>query len=90
MSDHGPRSRPISPTTATAEVVRERFGTLFAAYTPGRSGVFPQDTTPAEILVDLFNAYFDAQLPQPGSGTFVSEGSRAFNVTRVPDPPPPD
>ena len=90
MSDHGPRSRPIDPATATPDVLRERFGTLFAAYTPGRSGVFPQDTTPAEVLVDLLNAYFDAQLPQPGSGTFVSEGSRAFNVTRVPDPPPPD
>jgi hypothetical protein len=90
MSDHGPRSRSIDPETATPDILRERFGTLFAAYTPGLEGVFPQDTAPAEILVDLFNAYFDAQLPQPGSGTFVSEGAHAFNVTRVPDPPPPD
>jgi len=90
LSDHGPRSRPIDPATATKEVLRERFGTLFAAYTPGLRGVFPPDTTPAEVFVDLLNAYFDAQLPQPASGTFVSEGSHAFNVTRVPDPPPPD
>jgi hypothetical protein len=90
MSDHGPRSRPIDPATATKEVLRERFGTLFAAYTPGRPGIFPQDTTPAEVIVNLLNAYFGADFPQPGSGTFVSEGSHAFQVTRVPDPPPPD
>ena len=90
MSDHGPRSRSIDPATATSDILRERFGTLFAAYTPGHTGVFPADTTPAEVLVDLLNAYFDARLPEPGSGTFVSEGSHAFQVTRVPDPPPPD
>jgi hypothetical protein len=90
MSDHGPRSRPIDPATATKEVLRERFGTLFAAYTPGRPGIFPQDTTPAEVIVNLLNAYFGAQLPQPASGTYVSEGSHAFQVTRVPDPPTPD
>ena len=89
MSDHGPRSRSIEPATATNDVLRERFGTLFAAYTPGLKGVFPQDTTPAEVLVDLLNAYFDAQLPQPASGTFVSDGSNPFRYTRVPDPPPP-
>jgi len=89
MSDHGPRSRSIDTATATKDVLRERFGTLFAAYTPGLKGVFPQDTTPAEVLVDLLNAYFDAQLPQPASGTFVSDGSNPFRYTRVPDPPPP-
>lgn len=89
MSDHGSRSRPLDPATATADDIRERFGTLFAAYTPGRSDVFPADVTPAQVMVDLLNAYFDQQFPQPASGTFASIGKYPFQLTRVPEPPPP-
>jgi hypothetical protein len=90
MSDHGSRSRPLVPATATPEDLRERFGTLFAAYTPGKSGVFPDDVTPAEICVDLLNAYFGANRPQPPNGTFISDASHPFQFTRVPEPPPPN
>lgn len=89
MSDHGSRSRPLDPATATADDIRERFGTLFAAYTPGQSDVFPADVTPAQVMVDLFNAYFGQHFPQPASGTFASSGKDPFQLTQVPEPPPP-
>jgi hypothetical protein len=90
MSDHGSRSRPFDPTSAGEDDLREWFGTLFAAYTPDRSGVFPPSVTPAEVMVDLLNAYFDAALPQPGRGTFGSRASDPFQLTRVSEPPPPN
>lgn len=90
MSDHGSRSRPIDAASATTEVIRERFGTLFAAYTPGRSDVFPGDVTPAEVCVDLLNAYFGAHFGQPASGTFVSDAAHPFQLMQVPEPPPPN
>jgi hypothetical protein len=89
MSDHGARSRPFDPATATADDLRERFGTLFAAYTPGKSGVFPNDVTPAQVLVDLLNAYFGTDYPQPANGTFSSEISHPYDFTKVAEPPPP-
>lgn len=90
MSDHGARSRTFDPTTATADDLRERFGTLFAAYTPGQSDVFPPDVTPAQIMVDLLNAYFGTDFPQPAQGTFASEISHPYDFTQVPEPPPPN
>ena len=89
MSDHGARSRPFDPATAGPDDLRERFGTLFAAYTPGKSGVFPNDVTPAEIMVDLLNAYFGTNYPQPATGTFASEISHPYDFTKVAEPPPP-
>jgi hypothetical protein len=89
MSDHGARSRPFDPATATADDLRERFGILFAAYTPGHEGVFPPDVTPAQIMVDLLNAYFGTDYPQPEKGTFASEISHPYDFTQVAEPPPP-
>ncbi len=89
MSDHGARSRPFDPATASADDLRERFGTLFAAFTPGRTAVFPNDVTPAQIMVDLLNAYFGTDYPQPAKGTFASEISHPYDFTKVAEPPPP-
>jgi hypothetical protein len=89
MSDHGARSRPFDPATATPDDLRERFGILFAAYTPGYEGVFPHDVTPAQIMVDLLNTYFGTSYPQPEKGTFSSEISHPYDFTRVAEPPPP-
>lgn len=90
MSDHGSRSRVLDPATATKDDLRERFGTLFAAYTPGQSGVFPPDVTPAQVIADLLNAYFGEHFPQPGRGTFISSGANPFQLSQVPEPPPPN
>lgn len=90
MSDHGSRSQSIDPATATPDALRERFGTLFAAYTPGRADVFRQDETTAAVLVHLLNAYFEANLVEPAGGTFVSRGGQPFVLTRVAEPPGPN
>lgn len=90
MSDHGSRSRVLDPATATPDILRERFGTLFAAYTPGRQGVFLPDETPAAILVHLMNAYLGTDLPEPAEGTFASRIDQRFSLTQVPEPPVPD
>ena len=89
MSDHGARSRPFDPATATPDDLRERFGTLFAAYTPRQEGVFPNDVTPAQVMVDLLNAYFGTNYPQPEMGTFASVISHPYDFTTVAEPPPP-
>jgi hypothetical protein len=89
FSDHGSRLRPFDPATATDDDLRERFGTLFAAYTPGRQGLYPEDVTPSQIMVNLLNAYFGTEFPQPGEGTFASEISHPFDFTQVREPPPP-
>ena len=89
FSDHGSRLRPFDPATATDDDLRERFGTLFAAYTPGREGLYPKDVTPSQIMVNLLNAYFGTDFPQPGAGTFASEISHPFDFTPVREPPPP-
>jgi hypothetical protein len=89
FSDHGSRLRPFDPATATDDDLRERFGTLFAAYTPGKQGLYPEDVTPSQIMVNLLNAYFGTEFPQPAGGTFASEISHPFDFTQVREPPPP-
>jgi hypothetical protein len=90
FSDHGSRLREFDPATATADDLRERFGTLFAAYTPGKTGLYAENVTPSQIMVNLLNAYFGADFPQPAEGTFASQISHPFDFTQVPEPPPPD
>ncbi|MDQ4035540.1 MAG: hypothetical protein M3153_06380 [Chloroflexota bacterium] len=61
-ADHGSASRVDWLVTAAADadpdIVLERTGTLFAALTPGRTGVFPNDVSPASIFRYLADRYF--------------------------------
>jgi hypothetical protein len=57
FSDHGSR--------AEREPDAEWYATLFAARTPGRTGVFPDDVRPIEIFPRLFGAYFGDEVPIP-------------------------
>jgi len=65
-ADHGSATRAnwvIQPwQTADPDVVLERTGTLFAASTPARPDVFPNDISPASIFRYLADAYFDTDL----------------------------
>jgi hypothetical protein len=88
LSDHGSRSHAFDPATAGPEEIRERFGTLFAAYTPGQEGLFPPDVTPAGVMGRLFEAYFDVPFREPGRGIFASGGSDPFRLIRIGDAPP--
>jgi hypothetical protein len=65
MSDHGPRSRGRTSVESPAEV-HERFGSLFAARTPGHPGLFGEVITPVNVFGNLFEAYFGLEVePQP-------------------------
>jgi hypothetical protein len=88
LSDHGSRSRTFNPSTPSDDELRERFATLFAAYTPGRTGVFPSDVAPAEVLGRLFEAYFGEPFDDPGTGIFASDASDPFRLTPLGDAPP--
>jgi hypothetical protein len=74
MSDHGSASRvnwlAVSPQEAEPDDLRERRATLFAAYTPDRSGVFPDDVSTVNVFRHLSDAYF---------GTSLGEAERAVN-----------
>jgi len=88
MSDHGSRSRTLDPSHNTPDELRERFGTLFAAYTPGHESVFPNDVTPAEVMGRLLNTYFGLPFQAPRDGIFASEASDPFRLVRLGDAPP--
>jgi hypothetical protein len=64
--------RAVQPLDADPAVLLERTGTLFAALTPDRVDVFPEDVSPVDIFRFLFDAYFDTGLgaatPPPGGG----------------------
>lgn len=53
MSDHGSRFFGAPENTHS----------LWAAHTPGKQAVFPDDGTPVNLFPRLLNAYFDAGLP---------------------------
>lgn len=55
FSDHGLRHDPRDRAEVTSS--------LFASSTPGRPGLFPDDTTPINILPRLLNAYAGTSLP---------------------------
>jgi hypothetical protein len=55
FSDHGFRSDSSIPD--------EMFRSLFLASTPGHPGLFPDDTTPINMLPRLLNTYAGTSLP---------------------------
>jgi hypothetical protein len=63
IADHGSASRTdwnaTDPATVDPTILLERTGTLFAALTPGRTGVYPDDISPTDMLRLLFDAYFE-------------------------------
>jgi hypothetical protein len=63
MADHGSRSRGNIGSLTGADV-HERFGTLFAAYTPGHPGLFGEVVTPVNVFAVLFDAYLGTSLPR--------------------------
>ena len=76
VADHGSASRvdwnATQPSDADPAVLLERTGILFAAFTPERSDVFPDEISPVNVFRYLFDAYFDTQLgpasPPPDGG----------------------
>ena len=64
-ADHGSASQVdwvvTTPDEAEPRALRERTSVLFAAFTPGESGVFPNDITPASIFRFLSDSYFGTE-----------------------------
>jgi hypothetical protein len=70
FSDHGHRH----DFSDRSEMLRS----MFMAYTPNKSGLFPADTTPINTLPRLLNAYLGEDLP------LVSEQSYVLDMAAVP------
>jgi hypothetical protein len=76
VADHGSASRVDWRFAKTTEVdpaiLLERTGILFAALTPERSDVFPDDISPVNVFRYLFDAYLGTELgeatPPPDGG----------------------
>jgi hypothetical protein len=62
FADHGSASvvdwNVTQPAQADPARLLERTGILFAALTPGREDVFPEDISPVDLFRLLFDAYF--------------------------------
>jgi hypothetical protein len=76
FADHGSASvvdwNTTDPVEADPARLLERTGILFAALTPGREDVFPDDISPVDIFRLLFDAYWDTDfgraVPPPNGG----------------------
>lgn len=67
MSDHGAAPRPEVFQGAGEE---EHYANLFAASTPGKTGLFPEDVSPVNVFRILLDAYFDAGLVPLENGPY--------------------
>ena len=56
----------------------EAFQNLFLSYTPGQSGLFPDNATPINIIPRLLNAYVDAGLPLASEESWVVGNSNGY------------
>ena len=76
-ADHGSASRVdwvvTTPDEADPAALRERTSTLFASLTPGRSGVFPNDISPAGIFRFLADSYLGTELGRAESPSGTSD-----------------
>jgi hypothetical protein len=88
MSDHGSESR-LDWADASRSDLQERFSNLFAARTPARTALFPDDTTPVNLFPLLFDAYFGESIPVHEARFFLSPTDDKLEFTEIPDPAPP-
>ena len=69
FADHGSASavdwNATQPEDADPARLLERTGTLFAALTPGRVAVFPDDISPVDMFRLLFDAYLGPTTDEP-------------------------
>jgi hypothetical protein len=85
MSDHGAdtylREQFGGPVN-----LDERFRNLFAAYTPGRSCVFGEGSTPINLFPRLLNAYLEAGLDLAPDDAFETDEVEGFALRRHQNP----
>ena len=75
VSDHGPGTEFDQTAPLESDLV-ERSSNLLAVYSPGHAGLFARPTTPVNVLVKLFNAYFGTSIPEQPDTLFAWRESR--------------
>jgi hypothetical protein len=83
MSDHGSELR-LDWGNALNSDIRERFGTLFAARTPGHPNLFSCDVTPVEIFPTVMNTYLGDHKAFPERRFFASTKQDMLTLTELP------
>ncbi len=78
ISDHG---SSLDVTTENAEV---RLRNLFAAYTPGRSGLYPADTTLVNVFPTLLDAYLGIDRPRAPEAIFSQGPGGLWDPVEIP------
>ena len=81
FSDHGFRDRTIPIDEVPSADLRPRFGTLFAAHTPGKDSLFPQNVDDLSILPILMRAYLGIDLPTYPYRAFLPDGARFTEIS---------
>ncbi|HEX2221763.1 MAG TPA: hypothetical protein VHK06_04495 [Candidatus Limnocylindria bacterium] len=71
MSDHG-TGREMNYDDMRRTDIRSRAGTLFAALTPSRPGLFGDEITPVNVFAILFNAYLGTHHPLSPNTTYIA------------------
>ena len=84
MSDHGFR---IDVTFGDPQEpdLEERFGTLLAAFTPGRADLFGETPTNINLFPILLNAYLDADLECQPDRAYANGSGGYLDLNRVPE-----
>jgi hypothetical protein len=85
MSDHGSELN-LDWGNGLGSDMRERFGTLFAARTPGRPAILPDDVTPVQVFPYLLNAYLAEDIPIPRARFFASTAQDMLTLWEIERP----
>ncbi len=81
MSDHG-SAAGFDWHDVEGSDIDERSANLFAALTPGRSGVFDETITPVNVFPRLFGAYFGTSFPDRPTRSIAGGGNRSSTSSR--------
>ncbi len=84
-SDHGPQVQKIG--IYLKDFINARLATFFAAYTPGKPDLFPNDVTAVNYYRLLFNHYFDAGMEVLPAEYIFSSYHQPFKFQRLPHYP---
>jgi hypothetical protein len=81
MADHGYIQE------VQADDVQSRFASLFAAFTPGATGLLSEPPTPVNLMPRLLNQYLGTDFPLSADRYFLSPGPlQPLMLTEVADP----
>jgi hypothetical protein len=83
MSDEGYNTELNHPVSTD---VIDRLGNLFAAFTPGKQGLFGDHPTMVNVFPTLLNAYLGTSLPRRPVRYFTSTSEAELDLTEIDSP----